>query len=155
MRATALALGLGQERATRLEALVGQLAVEARARESVAGDGDLRMLVRHDGHRLHVEVRDRRLPLGPGEARRADSRRLVAMGFADRMRVESLGADGNIAVCSVDLDDVEVVEVEGAVLDGSVSRASDEVASSVEVRRTRSAWRGACTAATGTATSTR
>jgi GNAT superfamily N-acetyltransferase len=135
VRATALALGLGQERATRLEALVGQLAVEARARESVAGDGDLRMLVRHDGHRLHVEVRDRRLPLGPGEARRADSRRLVAMGFADRMRVESLGADGNIAVCSVDLDDVEVVEVEGAVLDGSVPRASDEVASSVEVRR--------------------
>ena len=135
VRATALALGLDQERATRLEALVGQLAVESRSRESVAGDTDIRMVVRHDGHGLHVEVRDRRLPLAPGEARHADSRRLVAMGFADRIRVESLGAEGNVAVCSVDLDEQELVAHDEAVLDETVPRVSDEVASSVVVRR--------------------
>jgi RimJ/RimL family protein N-acetyltransferase len=138
VRATALAFGLSPDRATRLEALAEQLAVEARSREAVAGDADVRFLVRHDGHGLHVEVRDRRLPLGPGEARRADSRRLVAMGFADRIRVESLGAEGNIAVCSVDLDEHDLVEHDEAVLDASAPRVSDDVAASVVVRRMES-----------------
>jgi len=135
VRAAALALGVRAERATRLEALVDQLAIEARSRESVAGDADIRILLRHDGHGLHVEVRDRRLPLGPGEARRADSRRLVAMGFADRIHVESLGADGNIAVCTVALDEHDLVEHDDAVLDEAAPRVSDEVAASVVVRK--------------------
>jgi len=139
VREVALAAGVPAERATRLGALVEQIAIEGRAREAVAGATDLQVEVRLDGAGLHVELRDRRLPLAAGEGRHADSLRLAAMGFADRLRIESLGEEGNVAVCTVHVDEEHIAHVGEQVLDESAPRATDEEAATVVVRRTEPA----------------
>jgi hypothetical protein len=119
VRAVAVDAGLSAERATRLRVLVEQLVTESRRRECVDGAGDVTVRTLHGAGNLHVLVHDHRLPLAPGEARGSEARRLVALGFADHLHVRS-GADGNHAVCEVDIDDPE-----SASLDGSEVLAAD------------------------------
>lgn len=140
LRAVGEAAGVGPERATRLRVLVEQLVTEARGRECAAADEDVVVRVVEHGGVVHVEVADHRLPVTAAEARRLDSRRLVALGFADHLHTSSHGADGNVAEVAVSADGEVDVDLDGeAVLDETVPRVTDEEAAAVEVRELRPA----------------
>lgn len=138
VRAAALAAGLVERRAGRLEVVVQQLLVESRTREAVSGETGSHVEVRRDDRSVEVVLRDRRLPLDLEEHRRAGSRRLAHFGFVDHLEVAAEGESGNVARCTVHLDE-EVLhrtatggDVE--VLDDAAPRVDDEVAASVVIR---------------------
>lgn len=135
VHAVSITAGLSPERATRLRALVEQMVAESRSRECVDGAGDITVRTIHGAGRLHVEVLDRRLPVGRGDARHSEARRLVALGFADRMHIASAGAHGNRSACDVRVDDREAESlVGGEVLAPDVTEASPAEAEALEVR---------------------
>jgi anti-sigma regulatory factor (Ser/Thr protein kinase) len=140
LRAAAEAVGVGPDRSSRLRVLVEQLVTEARARERAAADGDVTVRVVEVGGGLHVEVADRRLPVTAAEARRLDSRRLVALGFADHLHTASHGEQGNVAEVSVRADAAPTADVGAeAVLDEAAPRVGDEIAAALEVRELHAA----------------
>lgn len=137
LRAAAESVGIGAERSTRLRVLVEQLVEEARERECAASDEDVVVRIVEHGASLHVEVADHRLPVTPAEARRARSRRMVALGFADRLHLANHGVDGNVAEVEVGAagDDRSLSHLEGTqVLGDHPPRASDEEAAALEIR---------------------
>jgi len=103
VRACAVGNGLGVERATRLQVVVEELLREARGREKVGTDGEIRVGVVVDGSSIRVAISDARLPLTAAEARHLPSRRLLSLGFVDGLHVAYLGADGNRATCEMRL----------------------------------------------------
>jgi anti-sigma regulatory factor (Ser/Thr protein kinase) len=138
LRSVAEAAGVGSERSSRLRVLVEQLVTEARARERAAADGDVVVRVVEAGTEIHVEVADHRLPVTATEARRLDSRRLVALGFADHLHTASHGAEGNVAEVSVAAVGDEVAGLDGeSVLDEAVPRVADDDAAALEIRELR------------------
>lgn len=136
MQAVALDVGLPAERAVRLRALVEQLVAEARGRECVDGAEDIGVSTGHGAGTIDVHVTDRRLPLRPGEARNSQSRRLVSLGFADRLHIAHGGVDGNVSTCSVTVDDAHEPEVLGGneILPADATAATAEVAAALVVR---------------------
>lgn len=134
VRAVAVDAGLSSERATRLRVLVEQLVAESRDRECVDGADDVTVRTVHGAGDLHVLVHDRRLPLAPGEARRSEARRLVALGFADHLHVRT-GADGNHALCVVGIDGDEPAGFDGTeVLADDAAPAPAGDADALEIR---------------------
>ncbi|MBU3750662.1 MAG: hypothetical protein FGM52_09450, partial [Mycobacterium sp.] len=98
--AYALSHGFDAERATRLRVVVEELIRECRMRETATGTtGDVSVDVGFDGVSLDVDVVDHRLPLSPERARHLPSRRLLALGFVDHLRIGFRGATGNVASC--------------------------------------------------------
>ena len=132
----AIGAGLPAGRASRLRVLVEGLIEEGRAREAVDGATGVTLRARRGAGDLHVEVGDRRLPLTVAEARRCRSRRLVALGFADRFHVGRHGADGNLAEIAVQIDDDDLTEGAGhdEVLDDTAARVGDDEAAALTVR---------------------
>jgi hypothetical protein len=104
IEAQAVHCGLPPVRAAQLRVLVECLITEGRRREAVPGATDVEVGVHHGPGHLRVEVRDRRLPLTPAETKRSQARRLVALGFADRIRIGRDGERGNQAEVEVLLD---------------------------------------------------
>ena len=132
VRSMALHVGLPAERATRLRSVIEELVREAREREFVgAADADVVVRTARCGDVFRVSVTDLRLPLAPGLARTLPSRRLAALGFVDKLRVASHGADGNVAECELHLrdteaevlDDTEILPSDVATVDGSAASA--------------------------------
>ena len=93
VRACAQGNGFEAERATRLQVMVEELLRESRLREESTGSGDLEVSVDFDGANLQVTVTDHRLPLSPAQSRHLPSRRLLALGFVDRLHI---GFEGSI-----------------------------------------------------------
>jgi hypothetical protein len=104
IEAQATHCGLSPVRAAQLRVLVERLITEGRSREALPGDTDVEVRLHHGPGHLRIEVRDRRLPLTPAETRRSQARRLVALGFADRIRIGRDGELGNRAEVEVQLD---------------------------------------------------
>ena len=111
-RACALSNGFEAERATRLQVVVEELIREALSRgESPIASGDIVTTITFDGMTLEVAVVDHRLPLTPAQARHLPSRRLVSLGFVNKLHVGFAGADGNIATCAMTLDTEDADDV--------------------------------------------
>lgn len=137
VRSAALHAGVSAAAATRLRAVVEELVREARRREPVSGEHDIVVRAGCSGGRFGVEVRDRRLPLAPGESRALPSRRLAALGFVQGLHISNQGADGNVAAIHVERHDaaddglgLDAVEQ----LDARAQRVSDDEAAQLEIR---------------------
>lgn len=100
VHACALGNGFDPERATRLQVVVEELIREARTREAAPTlPGEVGVDVGFDGTSLEVTVVDHRLPLRVEQARHLPSRRLLALGFVDHLRIGFQGPTGNVATC--------------------------------------------------------
>lgn len=100
VHACALRNGFDPERAIRLQVVVEELIREARSREAAPTlPGEVSVAVAFDGTSLEVTVVDQRLPLRVEQARHLPSRRLLALGFVDRLRIGFHGPAGNVATC--------------------------------------------------------
>ena len=100
-RACAVSNGINGEQATRMQILVEELIREARLREVVNGQHDVTVDIDFAGDRFRVSVSDQRLPLRSTDARHLRSRRLVALGFVDRLHVGFAGTSGNLATAEL------------------------------------------------------
>lgn len=133
------ALGLRVERASRVRTIVEELIVEARAREPFPdADGQASMvLIRLDqlGHNARVFVTDFRMPLQSARSHRLPSRRLASLGFVDSLHISNQGRDGNIAVCTIALDDNHGSTLDGVeVLPADVTPVLPDVAAELVIR---------------------
>ena len=135
VRSCALGNGLNAERATRLQVVVEELVREARHREMVDGDGVIETTVSFDGTVLRVAILDHRLPMSSGESRHLPSRRLLAMGFVDRLHVGFKGSVGNLAECEVAVTSFDDAPIGDEVLGPDAPDAPDEVADTLIIRR--------------------
>jgi len=133
------ALGLRVERAGRVRTMVEELVLEARAREPFPGAGvDSSMVhIRLDqlGHNARVLVTDFRMPLQAKHTHRLPSRRLASLGFVDSLSIASHGRDGNIAICTISLDDDHGSTLDGVdVLPDDVERVSAQQSGELVLR---------------------
>ncbi len=135
-RACALSNGFEAERATRLQVVVEELIKEALSRdEAPIASGDVVTTIAFDGMTLEVSVIDQRLPLTTAQARHLPSRRLVSLGFVNKLHVGFLGPDGNVATCGLTLDGDETDDVlHGEVLTPDAPDAPDDAIADVEIR---------------------
>lgn len=140
IEAHAMHCGLTPVRAAQLRVLVEQLISEGRDREAVPGDTGAGVHLHHGAGHLRVEVRDHRLPLTTAETRRSQARRLVALGFADRIRIGRDGELGNRAEVEVRLEtDDSIADYLGPHDVGGPDaprppRVSDDEAARLEIR---------------------
>jgi len=135
VRACAQGNGFEAERATRLQVVIEELLREARRREESGVSGDIEMEITFDGNNLQVTITDHRLPLTPAQSRHLPSRRLLALGFVDRLHVGFAGLLGNIATCQLKLpsggpDD----HLHEAMLEPDAPDALDAEAEQIDVR---------------------
>lgn len=133
------ALGLRVERASRVRTMVEELIVEARAREPFPGASreSLMVQIRLDqlGHNARVLVTDFRMPLQGKRTHRLPSRRLASLGFVDSLHVANHGRGGNVAVCTISLDDDHGSTLDGVeVLPQDVARVSARESSELVIR---------------------
>ncbi len=140
-RAVAQQVGLGSEQATRVRAVVEELVVEAQEREDVDGAGDVELDGTFDGTVLRFAVTDQRLPVSPTEARTLRSRKLLALGFVDRLRVANHASLGNVAECEVRITEVDPTSADAGAIAAVETRLPDDApgvdqatAASLEVR---------------------
>ncbi len=135
VRACAQGNGFEAERATRLQVMVEELLRESRLREESNGSGDLEVSVDFDGANLQVTVTDHRLPLSPAQSRHLPSRRLLALGFVDRLHVGFEGSIGNVATCQLHLDSDRTDDhLHVAMLEPDVPDVPDAEAAQIDVR---------------------
>ncbi len=137
-RAVAQQVGLGSAEATRVRAVVEELVVESLAREEADGEVDVVLAGTFDGTVLRFTVTDQRLPVAPKEARSLRSRKLVGLGFVDRLHIANQGRAGNVAECEVRVDrsgdDARAAATVEAQLPDDVAAADDATAAGLEVR---------------------
>ncbi len=135
VRACAQGNGFEAERATRLQVAVEELLRESRLREESGVSGDIDIAVEFDGNNLQVTITDHRLPLTPAQSRHLPSRRLLALGFVDRLHVGFEGARGNIATCQLNLASADPDDhLHEAMLEADVPDAPDAEAAEIDVR---------------------
>lgn len=133
VRSCAAGNGLESGRATRLQVMVEELLREALDRELSGGEDGIELRVECDGSSIAVVVVDHRLPVSQAEARSLPSRRLLRLGFVDRLSISFEGTAGNVARCEIELH--PVAGPVGDELPELAEQLVDEGLAEPEVRR--------------------
>lgn len=128
---TLLGLGVDDDTARRAAAVVGELIVEARKRETYdASTSAIHLSVRRAGDRLRVSVNDRRAPDVVGIAAERLSWKLARLGFVENLQSRS-DERGNATECDVVIG---MSVGPSATPADEVVLVTDEVAEHVQVR---------------------
>ena len=135
LAATLAGMGVADDAVRRTSAVVGELIVEARAREIFSeATAAIRLSVEVAGDRLRIVVQDRRLPDVAMPTAERLSWQLARLGFVDDLQ-SRVDSSGNTTECEIALRPTGSQPVDADVASDDVGLIDDTTAAQVVVRQ--------------------